>query len=73
MNPTFKGTVSRYFRLLFFFHESVSPKPLSITLGRLEFFRKFAEIFAAGGKICRHVVDTGGKFVAGVVETSGAP
>jgi hypothetical protein len=25
-----KGTVSRDFRLLFFFHESVSPNPLSI-------------------------------------------
>jgi hypothetical protein len=29
-----------------FFHESVSPKPLSIPLGP---FRKFAEIFAAQG------------------------
>jgi hypothetical protein len=28
-----KGTVSRDFRLLVFFHESVSAKPLSITIG----------------------------------------
>ncbi len=31
------------------FIESVSPKPLSIPLGRFEFFLKFAEIFAAQG------------------------
>jgi hypothetical protein len=28
---------------------AVSPKPLSIPLGPFEFFRKFAEIFAAQG------------------------
>jgi hypothetical protein len=33
-----------------FFHEPVSPKPLSILLGPFGFFRKFAEIFAAQGK-----------------------
>ncbi len=32
-----------------FFHESVSPKPLSIPLGPFRIFRKFAEIFAAQG------------------------
>jgi hypothetical protein len=33
-----------------FFHESVSPKPLTIPVGPfLEFFRKFEEIFAAQG------------------------
>jgi hypothetical protein len=30
-----------------FLHGSVSPKPVIILLGRLEFCRKFAEIFAA--------------------------
>jgi hypothetical protein len=46
---TFKGTVSRDFRLLVFFHESVSPKPLSMPLGCFEFFQKFAEVFPAQG------------------------
>jgi hypothetical protein len=35
-----------------FFHESVSPKPLSTPLhhlGRFEFFQKFGETFAAQG------------------------
>jgi hypothetical protein len=32
-----------------FFHESVSPKPLTIPLGPFNFFRKFAEIFSAQG------------------------
>ncbi len=45
-----KGTVSRDFRLLFF-HESVSPRPLSIPFGPFRIFSKTAEIFAAqGGK-----------------------
>ena len=35
----FKGTVPRDFRLkVFFFHESVSPKLLSISLGPFHFF-----------------------------------
>jgi hypothetical protein len=29
-----------------FFHESVSPKPRIIPLGGLEFYRKFADVFA---------------------------
>jgi hypothetical protein len=33
-----------------FFHESVSPKPLSIPLGQFQiFFRKFVDLFAAQG------------------------
>ncbi len=40
----FKGTMSRDFLLLSFFHESVFPQPQSIP-----FFRKFAEIFASQG------------------------
>jgi hypothetical protein len=32
-----------------FFHESVSPKPLSIPLGPFQIFSKIAEIFAAQG------------------------
>jgi hypothetical protein len=43
--------VSRDFQLLVFFHESVSPKHLSIpfTAGISDFLRNFAEIFAAQG------------------------
>jgi hypothetical protein len=43
-----KGTVPRDFRLQVFY-ESVSPKPLIIPLGRFEFFRKYAQIYAAQG------------------------
>ncbi len=43
----FKGTVPRDFRVFFFLHESVSPKQYHY--GHFEFFRKFAEIFAAQG------------------------
>jgi hypothetical protein len=49
-NPAFrhylKGQCHKIFAFIFF-HESVSPKPLSIQLGL--FFWKFAEIFAAQG------------------------
>ncbi len=74
-----KGTVSRDFLLLVFFHESVSPH-----LDRFEFFRKFAEIFASQGAlpvsatpvanfstIFASVVDTGGKFATGVNDAGG--
>jgi hypothetical protein len=44
----FKGTVPRVFDL-WFFHESVSPKPLRIPFRPFQIFRKFAEIFAAQG------------------------
>ncbi len=47
--PNIKGTVSRDFLLLVFFHQSLSPQPQSIPLGPFRFFRKFAEIFAAQG------------------------
>jgi hypothetical protein len=53
-------------------------------LDRFEFFRKFAEIFASQGAppvsttpvanfstIFASIVDTGGKFAAGVVDTGG--
>ncbi len=39
-HSTFKGTVSRDFRLPWFFHESVSPKSLSIPLGPFRIFSK---------------------------------
>jgi hypothetical protein len=42
-----KGTVSRDFLLLVFFHESVFPQPQSIPLRPFQIFRKFAEIFAS--------------------------
>jgi hypothetical protein len=56
-----KGTVSRDFLLLVFFHESVSPKPLIIPLGPFGFFSKIrgdirSSTFATG------VIDTGGKW-----------
>jgi hypothetical protein len=35
-----KGTVPRDFRLQSFFHESVSPKPMSIQLGPFRIFSK---------------------------------
>ncbi len=41
-----KETVPRDFQLQFF-HELVSPKPLSITLGPFRFFGKFTEILPA--------------------------
>ncbi len=44
-----KGTVSRDFFLLVFFHESVSPQPQSIPLRPFRIVRKFAEIFAIQG------------------------
>jgi hypothetical protein len=57
---TFKGTVSRDF-CFWFFHESVSPKPLIIPLGPFRMFSKIrgdirSSWFATG------VVDTGGKW-----------
>jgi hypothetical protein len=45
----FKETISRDFRHLAFFHESITPRPLSIPLGPFQFLKKFAEIFAAEG------------------------
>jgi hypothetical protein len=53
--------VSRDFRLLVFFNESVSPKPLSIPIGSFQIFSKIrgdirSSRFAPG------VNDTGGKY-----------
>jgi len=45
----FKGTVSRDFRLLVFFMNQFPPIPWVYHEARFEFFRKFAEIFAAKG------------------------
>jgi hypothetical protein len=45
----FKGTVSRDFRLLFFFINQFPPSYRVYQYGHVEFFRKFAEIFAAQG------------------------
>ncbi len=44
-----KGTVPRDFRLLFFFMNRFPPSPWVYQKSRFEFFRKFAEIFAAQG------------------------
>ncbi len=44
-----KGTVSRDFRLLVFFMNQFPPIPRVYHEDRFEFFRKFAEIFAAKG------------------------
>jgi hypothetical protein len=80
--PKLKGTMPRDSRLQVFFHESVSPKPLSIPLG------KVAGVHDTGGnlppvsltsariynlypvpveKFAAGVVNTGGKFVTCVV------
>ncbi len=57
----FKGTVPRDFRLLFFFHESVSPKPLSIPI---EPFRIFSKIRGdiRSSRCTTGVADTGDKW-----------
>jgi hypothetical protein len=44
-----KGTVSRDFLLLVFFMNQFAPSSRVFHLDRLEFFRKFAEIFASQG------------------------
>jgi len=44
-----KGTVSRDFRLLVFFVDQFPPSIWVYHYGNFEFFRKFAEIFAAQG------------------------
>jgi hypothetical protein len=60
-NFLFKGTVSRDFQLLVFFHESVSPKPLSICIIRAvsNFFEIRGDIRSSG--FATGVNDTGGK------------
>jgi hypothetical protein len=56
----FKGTVSLDFLLLVFFHESVSPKALSIPLGP---FRIFSKIHGdiRSSRLATGINDTGGK------------
>ena len=78
----FKGTVSLDFLLLVFFHESVSPKPVSIPLGPFRFFSKI-RVNIRSSTCTTGVVDTGGisttqeelvaKFATGVVDTGGKP
>jgi hypothetical protein len=82
---SFKGTVSRDFRLVLdfstgFFHESVSLKPLSIPLGSFQIFSKIrgdircsTSLAKLVAKFAAGVADNGGKFAAGVVDTGGAP
>jgi hypothetical protein len=82
MSP-FKGTECNEIFDFWFFHESVSPKPLSISLGLFQIFSKIrgdirssrctTGVVDTGGKFAAGVVDTGGKFAAGVVDTGGAP
>ncbi len=48
-NTSFKGTVSRDFLLLVFFMNQFPPNPRVSHYEGFEFFRKFAEIFAAQG------------------------
>ncbi len=45
-----KGQCHEIFRFRFY-HESSYPKPLKMTLGHFELFRKFAEIFASQGAL----------------------
>ena len=45
----FKGSLTRDFRSHFFFMNQCPPGPQVLHWGRLEFFRKFAEILAAKG------------------------
>jgi hypothetical protein len=47
----------------------VSPRLPSIPTDRFEFFQKFAEIFANEDELFSSVIDTGEKFMAGVVDT----
>jgi hypothetical protein len=49
-NLALKGQCTRDFRLLVFFMNQFPPSILVYQYGLFEFFRKFAEIFAAQGK-----------------------
>ncbi len=55
-----KGTVSRDYLLLVFFHESVSPQPQSILLGPFRIFSKIRGDIRSS-MLTTGVVDTGGK------------
>ncbi len=56
-----KGTMSRDFRILVCFHESVSPKPRSIPVGPFRFFSKICEVIRSS-RCTTAVFDTGGKW-----------
>jgi hypothetical protein len=61
LNSPIKRTVPRDFRLLVFFHESVSPKHLSIPLRPFQIFSKIRGNIR-GSRCTTSVVDTGGKW-----------
>jgi hypothetical protein len=47
---SYRDSATRFFASSFF-HQSVSPNPLSIPLGPFQIFTKFTEIFAAQGAL----------------------
>jgi hypothetical protein len=53
-----------------FFHESVSPKPLSIPLGPFQIFLKIRGDIRSS-RLTIGISDTGGKFATGINGTSG--
>jgi hypothetical protein len=65
-----KGTVSRDFLPLVFFHETVSPQPQSITLGLLQIFSKIHRDIRKS-RCTTGIKETGGKFATGVNDTGG--
>jgi hypothetical protein len=75
-----RESVTRFFASGFF-HESVSPKPLSIPLGPFRIFSKIRGIIRSsrltsgindtGGKFATGVNDAGGKIAAGINDTGG--
>jgi hypothetical protein len=64
LDSTFKGTVSRDFSLLVFFHESVSPQPQSIQLRPFQIFSKIRGDIRES-RCTTGISDTGGKFATG--------
>jgi hypothetical protein len=61
--------VSRDFLLLVFFHESVSPQPLSIPLGRFRIFSKICGDIRSS-RLTNGINDTGGVDTGGKVSTT---
>jgi hypothetical protein len=53
-----------------FFHESVSPKPLSILFGPFRIFSKIRGDIRRS-RLTTGINDTGGKFATGVADTDG--
>jgi hypothetical protein len=68
--PKFKGTVSPDFFASGFFHESVSPKPLSIPLGPFRFFSKILGDIRSS-MLTTAIGDNGCKFATGINDTGG--